>query len=476
VDVRAALIDAHSAGDQRRLAELCRVHRDAIGRDFVGWTRVPEQVRADPAQVQRYGDALIGVARFFATELGEPALLDTLRGPPEADPVAAWQRTLGQAQQLMGELRFGEARQVLTSALGQARGLTGPAADRLLSVTYGKLGECCFQLGEVAAALEPTTTALRLCEQQRDLEGVLAYLGNLVEIHRYLGQAGPAAAAAERYADALTAAGQAGPAATWRGRARLVRAGEPLNRVVVVVDGEQYELDDLPAVGELRAGFVFQRNRITLAPARRRIADGEQLGGQGRHAEAYASLQEAARLDPFDPHPRYLSGLALLHLRRPAEAVAEYEATERLAPGWFNCRADLWLARELARGALDHELFRILYYLEDAPAPPEEKARAAEAALRRAPRLAPLHLFHGRSLDALGATAAAAAAAAYSNGLACATEPDVRSRLLVALSVVSPSAPQRVALLTEAAAIPGGNLIAAAMATVALRAARATRP
>jgi hypothetical protein len=64
----------------------------------------------------------------------------------------------------------------------------------------------------------------------------------------------------------LTAAGQAGPATKWRGRARLVRAGEPLNRVVVVVDGEQHELHDLPAVDELRGGFVFQRNRFTLSP------------------------------------------------------------------------------------------------------------------------------------------------------------------------------------------------------------------
>jgi tetratricopeptide (TPR) repeat protein len=474
VDVRAALIGAHSAGDQGRLAELCSVHRDAIRRDFVAWTRVPDEVRANPAEVQRYAGTLISVAQFFATQLGEPALLEALRGPQETNPLAAWQRALGQAQQLMGELRFGEARQVLSNALGEARGLTGPAADALLPMTYGKLGECCFQLGDVATALDPTTTALRLCEQQHDVEGVQAYLGNLFEIHRYLGQAELAATAAERYADVLTAAGQTGPAAQWRGRARLVRAGEPLNRVVVVVDGVQHELTEVPAVGDLRGGFVFRRNRITLAPARRRIAEGEQLGGQGRHAEAYALFQEAARLDAFDPHPRYLSGLALLHLRRPAEAVAEYEATERLAPGWFNSRADLWLARELARGALDHELFQILCYLEDAPAPPDEKARTAEAALGRAPRLAPLHLLHGRSLDALGD--AAAATTAYRNGLACASEPDVRSRLLVALTVSSPSAPQRAALLGEAAAMPGGNLIAAAMAILALRGAQATRP
>ena len=296
------------------------------------------------------------------------------------------QRALGQAQQLMGQSRFGDARQVLSGALAQARGLTGPGADRLLPITYGKLGECCFQVGDVAAAVEPTTTALRLCEEQRDVEGVLAYLGNLFEIYRYLGQAAPA---------------------------------------------------------------------------------GEQLGGQGRHAEAHAAFREAARLDPYDPHPRYLSGLALLHLGRPAEAVAEYEVTERLGPGWFNCRADLWLARELARDALDRELFRVLYFLEDAPAQAEEKVRTAEAALRRAPRLAPLHLFHGRGLGALGD--AAAAATAYRDGLACATEPDVRSRLLVALSAASRSERERAAVLAEAASMPGGNLIAAAMATVALR-------
>jgi tetratricopeptide (TPR) repeat protein len=466
VDVRAALIGAHSAGDQRRLAELCTVHREAIQRDFGAWLRVPAEVRADPVEVQRYGGALVGVAQFFADEWGEAALLDAFRRPQQAGPGAAWQRTLGQAQRLMGESRFGEARQVLSRALGATR---EPAPDGVLAVAHGKLGECAFQAGEIDAALTATTTALRLCEQQRDLEGILAYLGNLFEMHRYGGQTAAAADAADRYAGALTAAGRTQPAAQWRARARLVRAGEPLNRVVVVVAGEQYELSDLPAVADLRGGFVFQRNRITLAPARRHTADGEQLGGQGRHAEAYASFQEAARLDHFDPHPHYLSGLALLHLRRHAEAVAEYETAERLAPGWFNCRADLWLARELARGALDHDLFRILYYLEDTPAPPDEKARTAGAALRGAPRLAPLHLFHGRSLEALGAVEPALAA--YRQGLACASEPDVRSRLLVALGVASPSARERTALLAEAAALPGGNLVAAATATVALRAA-----
>jgi tetratricopeptide (TPR) repeat protein len=393
-------------------------------------------------------------------------------GPQESNPLLAWQRALGQARDLMGELRYAEARQVLSDTLAETRGLQGSAVDSYLPVTYGMFGECCFQLGDAAAAVDPTTAALRLCQAQGDLAGVQTYLRNLFEIHRYLGQAEPAAATAERYADTLTTADQAPQAAAWRRHAQLVRAGEPLNRVVVVVGGEQRELDDLPDVSGRRLQFVFQRNRITLAPARRRTSDGEQLGGQGRHAEAYTSLQEAARLDPFDPHPRYLSGLALLHLRRYPEAIAEYEATERLAPGWYNCRADIWLARELAGGALDHELYLTVYQLEDAPLPPQEKVAMAEAALRVAARLAPLHLFHGRNLDALGATAAAKTA--YRNGLACPGDPDTRSRLLVALATATPSAPERTALLAEAAATIGGNLVAAAMAITALHAESST--
>jgi hypothetical protein len=98
----------------------------------------------------------------------------------------------------------------------------------------------------------------------------------------------------------------------------------------------------------------------------------------------------------------------------------------------------------------------------------------AEAALRVAPRLAPLHLFYGRSLEALGARPAAEAA--YRDGLACATEPDVRSRLLVALGVASGYAPERATALAEATATVGGNLVAAAMATVALRTGSPTHP
>ena len=139
--VRAALIDAVSSGDHRRLAELCTAHRVTIGREFSGWARVPAEVRADPAAVQRHAGALIAVAHFFATQLGDSSLIDAMVGPSESNPVLAWQRALGRAQQLMGELRYGDARQVLSKALAEARGLEGSAVDSYLPVTYGKLGD-----------------------------------------------------------------------------------------------------------------------------------------------------------------------------------------------------------------------------------------------------------------------------------------------------------------------------------------------
>src|SRR5262245_19457222 len=107
--VRAELIDAVSSGDHHRLAELCRTHQATIQRYYPVWTTVPAEVRADPASVQRYAGALIAVAQYFATQLGDPTLLGALSRPDESNPLVAWQRALGQAQELMGELRYDQA-------------------------------------------------------------------------------------------------------------------------------------------------------------------------------------------------------------------------------------------------------------------------------------------------------------------------------------------------------------------------------
>lgn len=61
------------------------------------------------------------------------------------------------------------------------------------------------------------------------------------------------------------------------------------------------------------------------------------------------------------------------------------------------------------------------------------------------------------------------AEATYRAGLTCAAEPDVKTRLLVELGIRAEDLRERAALLREARDLRG-NLIAAAQATLALKA------
>ena len=151
------------------------------------------------------------------------------------------------------------------------------------------------------------------------------------------------------------------------------------------------------------AGRVCLRAKPANPSASDRTREaGDARGSEGRHEDALALLREAARADRFDPHARYLEGFALLHLQRPSEAVESYEAAEELAPGWFHCRSDLSLAREMVVGTIDHETFLVLHTLEDGAETPDEKMRLARKVLSRSPGLALAHLQHGRNLAKLG--------------------------------------------------------------------------
>jgi tetratricopeptide (TPR) repeat protein len=175
-----------------------------------------------------------------------------------------------------------------------------------------------------------------------------------------------------------------------------------LNRVVALVEGRRYELDEVGPVRDGTVQFIFERNRVTLRPANVLTQRGEQHGSARRFDEALDAFRAAAEADPFDPHSRYQEGLTLLQLRRYAEAAASYETTEELAPGWFHCRADLWLAQQLTLGNVEHETFLTLHALDDGSQSPKEKVALAEQALAHTPDLAPLHVVRGKYLARLG--------------------------------------------------------------------------
>jgi predicted Zn-dependent protease len=86
--------------------------------------------------------------------------------------------------------------------------------------------------------------------------------------------------------------------------------------------------------------------------------------------------------------------------------------------------------------------------------------------LTRTPDLAPLHLLYGQNLGRLGRTKEARTA--FSRGLACAAEPDVRTRLLIEQAALADDTRERTRLLREVVALKG-NLVAAAQAALILQ-------
>lgn len=462
--LRERLFDAAAAGED--LEGECRDHRAAITAAFPGWKTLPPLIRSDPAALQRWGGGLIAVARCFAERLGDPSLLALLTGPADKNPLVQWQERLAEARTRMSELRYEEASALLGETLTIVRGLQGPGADELLPITLGELGACRFHGGRPVEAIAPLEDALTRCARAGDREGVLMYLANLFEVHRYLGQTTPAAAIARRIGEMLAAQGHAADARRYEGHARRIAAGEPPCRVVAVVAGRPVEQDELAAAAPSgRVQFVFERDRISLRPAVVHTERGSALGAEGKYEEALAEFRAAAEADRHDPQCRYEAAFTLLHLRRPAEAAAAYAEVERLAPGWFHCRADRWLAEQIAAGAVDHAVFVAIHALQDGPLAPADKLALADATLARAPRVGLLHLLRARQLARLGR--AAEAVQALRDGLAADPEPDTRARLLVELGATAGDPEERAALLTAARA-PGGNLVAAAMAGLLL--------
>jgi hypothetical protein len=145
--------------------------------------------------------------------------------------------------------------------------------------------------------------------------------------------------------------------------------------------------------------------------------------------------------------------------------LSSFELTEQLAPGWYHCRTDRWLAEQLANGAVQHATFEQIRTLQEGGLPPDQALAEARCALSQN-ELGLFHLYAGDALIRL--SHAAEAEAEYRRGLAIAEEPDVKTRLLVALGGRVKDKAEKERLLMEAGALRG-NLVAAAAATLALR-------
>jgi tetratricopeptide (TPR) repeat protein len=464
------LASAVAAKDGNRLGQLASAHREVIARNFPEWQKVPVAMRENQAAMQQYANVLIVVAQFFRDVFNDPTLLKLLTGDDANNPLSRWQNNLRQADALMGELRFDEARAILGVALTDIEKIETSGPVSYVAVTHGKIAHCFFHSGDPNAALPHAEKALELSEAKNDEQGTAAALRELYDLQRYLGNWDVAAGYAERIAAHAAKNGHAPESERWAKQAQLVRAGEPLCRMTFWVNDLHYEADDLPPLVNAKVRYGFMRNRQPLGICQGLILRGARLAQAGKYEEALAEFRAAAKADPFDPQPHYQRAATLLYLERPADAVQAYDATESLAPGWFYCRADRWLAAEIAAGREELASFMVLRTEEipEAAMSWEKKETAVKEALARSTTggAALLHLYHGKCLARLGIIGEAQAA--FRTGLERAQEPDVRTRLLVELQTAIEDKEEKLRLLREAADL-NGNLIAGAIARLASR-------
>src|SRR5665213_3285138 len=465
--LRDMLIAAFAARDGKLLLQLAAANRPAISQNFADWQRVPESIRNNPDAMQRYAGTLIALAEMFRDRFQDASLMAHLAGTSSDNPLAQWEAKLRQADALSRELRFEEAKQLLTATLIDMRDVQSGGPVSYQAVTHGRLAHTLFSSGDIEGARGHMLRALELSSERGDAQGTAAGLRGMYEVLRYEGKFKEAADYADKLAAQLTTMGNADDARNWSKQAARVRAGEPLCRIVFFVNDRQFEADEMPRLAEARVRYGFCRNRPALALCEGLVQRAMQAGGKGNFDEALAGFREAAKVDPFDPNPHYHAAVTLMHLEQPSEAFAEYDATEELAPGWFNCRGERWLAAEIAGGRVEQAVFFILRTEEmpEQSASWEHKLGLADEGLAHAPDLALLHLYRGKCLMNLNRIAEAQAA--FTIGLAHAPEPDIRTRLLFELQVVATDPAEKIRLLREAADL-NGNLGAAAVARVAL--------
>jgi tetratricopeptide (TPR) repeat protein len=429
------------------------------------WQKPPAEVTANPETLNEYIQTLGMVAELLRNS-GHPQLWNALVGNPEENPITVWEGKLKDATALANETRFEEAAELLMNHLIDTRGLRGNAVDRLQALSQGSLGHIRFGSGKVDVAVGHYEQALGQCREQNDQEGIRVYLGNLCESQRYLGKSDLAADYARELGQTWEAAGNPVLAKRFARLSQIVKAGEPALRVVAHCDGKVLELDEIELQPTMKLEMHFWRNRPSLPGATKRIERGKELAGKRQYNEALELFHEAATIDPYEPDAHYQSGMVLCEQQLYPQAVDEYETCESLAPGWYFCRSDLWVAKQLALGVMPHEVFLGMRFLQDGPPDAKEKMNLATRMQPQAESIPLFAFLFGKLLQDAGRPKEAAKI--WRITLDGDVESDVRTRILISLAPLEEDAGKRRQLYQEAVEL-NGNLIAAAGAALSLR-------
>jgi tetratricopeptide (TPR) repeat protein len=461
-ELRDRLIEAAASGSKGKLRALCQQYKEQVAANLDLMQKMPEGRPTDPASLDRYIQCLGTVAQCLARDCGAPELWNRLCGTPESNPLLQWDRWFRELPERTERLEHDQLIEEARAFIEKSQAFQGHAARQNEAFLNGRLGELLFHSGRVREAEEPFRRALQICRDIQDGEGQRVYLGNLLEVYRYVGSVSGAVRTGEELVDLTDKQGL--PSEKLKKRLQLIRNGEPLCRVVCVRGDQELELDELSHLGDGRYDFHFRRNRLPLQKAGVLVRRGNELASSGQLADALEEYAAATEVDPHDPNPVYQSGVCLLELGAYGKAREAFEEVERLAPGWFRCRTDRWLAACLEDSSVTDEEFRHLRALEDRGLPPEQALPIASQAVQKFSAFAPLYLILGDLHRDRGE--GAPAMACYRKGLELVAEPDLESRLRCALAGLLPGGSAERGELVRRALELKGSLVAQATAAL----------
>jgi tetratricopeptide (TPR) repeat protein len=412
--------------------------------------------------MEEYIQRLGAVAQFLANECGAPELWNKLTGTPDNNPFVKWERWFAELPQRAERLEHAVLIQEVRRLISEAQNLEGIAARQNEAFLYGRLGELLFQSGRVREAIEPFRAAIELCQEMGDFEGEGIHLNNIFESHRYLGEMAETLRTGEQL---ILHSQQHGRACDdLKKHLDRIAAGEPLCRIVCCRDGQERELNEVSQITEGRYDFQFRRNRLSLQVSKVLTRQGNGLASSGKLADALEKYRAAMEVDAFDPDPVYQSGMCLLELGAYGKAREAFEEVERLAPGWFRCRSDRWLAESLEAGAVSDEEFRLLRTLDDGGLSQQEALPLAKKAAENYSTFAPFQLVLGDLYQHQGDKRRAEIH--YRKGLESVNEPDLESRLLCVLAGILPKDSNERRELVKRALALKGSLVAQATAVL----------
>jgi len=406
--------------------------------------------------IDAYLQRVIAVAQCLANDCDSPEMMNRLCGSTGNNPLVELDNWFGEIAQRSTNLEYSqlinEAAQ-WSEKMGQ---LSGSQARLQEIYLQGRLGDLHFHSGNPNEALKHYTIAYDRCVETNDVEGQMVYLQNLVQVHLYLDD-GKAIQLLETLREIASQNGI--PVESLDRQLELQRAGVPLCRVVCVREGQHLELDELTEGGDGEYQFIFQRKRMSLDKATTLTERGNELASQGQHADALELFHQASEVDPYDPTPVYQSGMCLLEIGAYAKGREAFEEVERLAPGWYRCRSDRWIAQELEQGTISPDQLMVLRLLEDGGLDPQEAKPYAEAAVKKFPEFAPFYLALAKYSDDKNT-----GTELLRRALELTEEPDLESRILCQLAgTFPPKSAERKQLLDRAIGLKG-SLVAQAFA------------